>query len=124
MALAGIGENETVIRHFKPTNLDRPLLEAAHADKLADAEQKAARRLRTFPLAVAVAARRRWRRSFTEERDHRVTAQAQPDATPRTLQALRGHVTRALLDELRPDVEGLKVKRTGTGRPREGGRRR
>jgi transcriptional regulator with XRE-family HTH domain len=90
----------------------RDLLVAAHLDKLGDAEQKAARRLRTFSLAVATTARKRWERSFTEERDRRVTEQAPADATPATLQALRGHVTRALLEELRQEgIEGLKPER-------------
>jgi hypothetical protein len=112
IALATIAENETIIRHFRLTDKDRPILEAAHADKLADAEQKAARRMRTFPLAVAVAARKQWGRSFTGERDHRVVMQASPGASSRTLQALRGHVTRELLDELREDgIEGLSVRR-------------
>jgi transcriptional regulator with XRE-family HTH domain len=90
----------------------RVLLVAAHLDKLGDAEQKAARRLRTFPLAVTAAARKRWGRSFTEERDHRVVEQVAPNAEPRTVQALRGHVARVLIAELRQeDIEGLKPKR-------------
>jgi len=88
----------------------RDLLVAAHPDKLGDAEQKAARRLRTFPFAVAAAARDRWARSFTEERDRRVAEQAPPGVSARALQALRGHVTRGMLEELRPKIEGLKSK--------------
>lgn len=101
----------------------RDLLGAAHADKLADAEQKAARRLRTFPLMVAAAARKRWGRSFTEERDRRVAEQAPSGASPRTLQAARGHVARVLLKELREEgIEGVKPKRPARRR-RKGGRR-
>jgi hypothetical protein len=50
------------------------------------------------PLAVAKAARKLWDRSLTEERDRRLERR---DATPRSVQALRGHVTRALIAELR-----------------------
>jgi hypothetical protein len=125
MALAWMAENAAVLDHLRLR--DRPdasqLLEAAHADKLGDAEQKAARRLRTFPLAVAAAARKRWGRSLTEERDRRVSEHAPADATPRTLQALRGHVSRDLLDELREEgIEGLRVKRAGTIRHKRRGK--
>lgn len=89
----------------------RDLLVAAHLDKLGDAEQKAARRLQTFPFAVAAAARDRWERSFTEERDRRVAERVPPGASARALQALRGHVTRGMLEELRPRIEGLKRQR-------------
>ena len=123
-ALAGIGENTAVLDHLHLRDLPdaRQLLEAAHVDKQAEAEMQAARRLRTFPLAVAAAARKRWGRSLTEERDRRVAEQTPADAIPRTLQALRGHVTRALLEELRQDVEGVKAAKHG--RTRSGRRRR
>ena len=80
--------------------LDRALAAAA-----GEAERKAARKLGVPPQVVSVAAYARWGRSLTEERDRRVAAQTvAPQTTggikPRTLQALRGHVTRALLDEL------------------------
>lgn len=122
MGYATSAENEAIARHLWPEIYQRHhcdpeyqearrLLEAAHAEKLGDAEGKAARRLRTFPLAVAATSRDRWGRSFTEERDRRVAAEAPPDATPRTLQALRGHVARALLQELHAaGIEGLRPK--------------
>lgn len=121
-----VSENEAVLDCLWPGERQRDrgkggpirdILVAAHVDKLADAEQKAARRLRTFPLAVAAAARKRWGRSFSEERDHRVNADLPEGAAARTRQARRGHVTRALLDELRLEgIEGLrprKAKRVG-----------
>ncbi|MGH7413183.1 MAG: helix-turn-helix domain-containing protein [Candidatus Rokuibacteriota bacterium] len=91
---------------------------AAHADQWADAEQKAARRLATSSLAVAVLARRLWKRSLTEERDARVAGQAPAGATAQTLRALRGHVARALLDELRKEgIERWKPRASArTGR--------
>jgi transcriptional regulator with XRE-family HTH domain len=85
---------------------------AAVADQRAGAERKAARRLRTDPLAVAVLAWKLWGRSFTEERDRRVADQVAAGAGPERLQALRGHVARALIEELREaGVEGWQPKR-------------
>ena len=90
------------------------ILKAAHVDALSDAECKAARRLRTFPLAIAATARKLWGQSFTEERDRRVAKEASTDATPRTLQALRGHVTRRMLEDLEKEgIARLKPARLG-----------
>lgn len=75
---------------------------AAEEDARGAAEQKAARSLGAEPLDVALAARRLWRRSLTEERDARASEASGADATPRQRQAIRGHVTRALLEDLRP----------------------
>jgi DNA-binding XRE family transcriptional regulator len=91
---------------------------AEDAEKAAqgDAERKAARKLGVEPVKLSAAAYARYNRSFTEERDARVAAQmdAAPPAVyggrqlvrdgntiePRTVQALRGHITRAMLTEL------------------------
>jgi transcriptional regulator with XRE-family HTH domain len=70
-----------------------------------DAERKAARRLGVPPLDLSVAAHGRYGQSFSDERDRRVAEQAPSDAAPRTLQALRGHVTRAMVAELAPVLE-------------------
>jgi hypothetical protein len=72
------------------------------------ADTKAAQRLRVTPEAIREGAYRLWGKSLTEERDERVKAKASPDATPRTLQAIRGHITRVMIEELRP---ALKAKR-------------
>src|SRR5262249_9471208 len=80
-------------------------------EALQDAEQKAARALRVSPGAVVEAAHQRWGRGFTAERDRRVGAytapmlKQDPDEArrpewPRRLQAIRGHITRELLEEL------------------------
>jgi hypothetical protein len=66
------------------------------------AEQKAARKFGVSPEELDSVAREFWGRSLTDERDARVQEQAPADAEVRTLQALRGHVTRELLDELEP----------------------
>jgi transcriptional regulator with XRE-family HTH domain len=73
-----------------------------------DAEMKASDRLGVDELEITAMARRLWGRTLTEERDKRVKEQTTSDV-PRTLQALRGHVTRALVQELRG---ALKVKTT------------
>ena len=81
-----------------------------------EAEQKAAARLGTSPMVVARAAAKRWGRSFTGERDRRVGELHPADASPRTIQALRGHVARALLAELRRQgIARGKPKRAKTG---------
>jgi len=68
------------------------------------AEQKAARKLGVTPEELDSAARHLWGQSLTDERDARVDDRA-PDAAGSTLQALRGHVTRELLEELEPTLE-------------------
>jgi transcriptional regulator with XRE-family HTH domain len=64
----------------------------------ADAEANAARRLKVEPVQLKVASLVLWGRDFTEERDER--AGDPGDAAPDTVQALRGHATRAMLAEL------------------------
>jgi transcriptional regulator with XRE-family HTH domain len=70
-------------------------------------EQRAARRFKVGALQVAVAARQRWRRGLTEERDRR-SAEATAGKSGRTAQTIRGHVTRQLLAELEPDLRRLQ----------------
>jgi transcriptional regulator with XRE-family HTH domain len=76
-----------------------------------DAEMKAARKLGVDPQSVCEAAETLWDRPLSVERDERVGARASADASPRSLQALRGHVTRALLDELEPEITKPKGAR-------------
>jgi hypothetical protein len=83
-----------------------------------DAERKAAVSIGVPPIALALAARRRWGRSLTAERDRKVAnatnpalkldpAAVQDPKWPRRLQAIRGHITRALVEELGPLLEGV-----------------
>ncbi len=65
-----------------------------------EAEQKAARKLGVTAEVIAATALELWSNSFTSERNERVEKLADPGATPRTLQALRGHVARRLLEEI------------------------
>jgi transcriptional regulator with XRE-family HTH domain len=76
-----------------------------------DAEARTAARFGVEPIAVVRAAHRRWGLGLTDERERRIVERAGPGASPRTLQALRGHVTRALLAELRPEVEAMQRRR-------------
>lgn len=66
---------------------------------------KAARRLGVDAFDVAVAAEQLWERGLAAERDARL---GDTKGLPRrALQARRGHITRALLDELAPVVEEI-----------------
>jgi len=67
-----------------------------------DAEQKAARKLGETAERVATFAFNLWGHSLTDERERRARDRANPDAPPRTLQAVRGRVTRELVAELEP----------------------
>ena len=82
---------------------------AADADSEREAEQDAARKLEVDALWLSVAAHRLWDRSLTDERDHRAHERAGVDASPRSLQAHRGLVTRELLEELEPLLEEIKA---------------
>ncbi len=86
-----------------------------------DAEVKAAKRLGVTPDHVVAAARRRWGRTLTEERDRvldahgrmgrlsrdywRARGQDVPPADARARQAVRGHITRRLVAELAEDLD-------------------
>lgn len=70
-----------------------------------EAEMKAARKLGVDAEVVATAALGLWKRSLTEHRDAIVAEAAPADASPRTLQAMRGRVTRELVEELRARIE-------------------
>lgn len=81
----------------------RELVDAERA--AGDAEQIAARRLGVPVAAVVAAALGTWQRGLTEERDARAAERAGHGATPRTVQAARGHVTRELYQEIAPAIE-------------------
>jgi transcriptional regulator with XRE-family HTH domain len=63
--------------------------------------QRVAHQLGSDPVTVAKFAWALWGRPLTRERDLRVAQLAEAGASPRTLQALRGHVTRDLVKQLR-----------------------
>jgi transcriptional regulator with XRE-family HTH domain len=74
-------------------------------EAVGDAERKAGRRLGVHPVAVSAAAFRRWGQSFADRRDELAAELAESARDRRSLQALRGHVTRQLLAELAPILE-------------------
>jgi len=82
-----------------------------------DANRTAAAVLGVPPIAVALAARARWNGvwGLTGEREHRLAVllpgMHRDTAPGRKLQALRGHITRQLLDELRPVLKGSAPKK-------------
>jgi transcriptional regulator with XRE-family HTH domain len=82
-----------------------------------EAEQKAARSLGITPKMLAQAAYDLWGRSLTEERNVQVDElTADGTSSARQVQALRGHVTRRLLDEIdnlvssNPDLYEMEVE--------------
>lgn len=86
----------------------RRRLRARGTGRAHDAETKAAKRLERPAVEVAVAALGIWGHSLSEERDRRVAAVAPPDSTPRSVQALRGRVTRELVAELAAKFEEVR----------------
>jgi hypothetical protein len=99
-----------VIRLAWP-NLTDDQIAAALADAtkaaadVADAEHKAAKRLRVTVEDVALAAQSRWKRSMTDERERLVAERVDGNGiAPRAMQAMRGHVTRKLVEELRTEL--------------------
>jgi len=90
------------------------VLVLAAKDAKRDAELKAAQSLCVPPFAIALAARRLWGRSLTEERDAQLSGHG-ADEPSRTLQALRGHITRKLLAEIEPLVAGLRKPQPSAG---------
>lgn len=87
-----------------------------------EAEQKAARKLNVSLGWVLSESERIWGRTLTEERDTRVRDRVDDNTSPRSLQAMRGHVTRELTaeldDVLKERAENLKrakARREGKG---------
>lgn len=97
--------SELPVSHFQLLN------EAA-----GEAEKKIARKFHLSPSAVAILARKKWNRSLTEERDARIGVVGN-DPDPRRRQALRGHVTRELIEELAPELK--KLSKQAKGRTRQ-----
>lgn len=86
---------------------------AAYRAAGGDLEQKVARQVGLDPLIVALVALKAWGRSLSEERDRRVAEQAASGTAPRAIQALRGHITRALRKELAPRLAEARQRLRG-----------
>jgi transcriptional regulator with XRE-family HTH domain len=70
-----------------------------------EAEKKAARSLGLTAAELVILAHGLWNRGLTDERDARVRAEVGAvDLSPSRRQALRGHITRRLLQELREAI--------------------
>lgn len=104
----GLGRDRTAFPHRTIT---------VSRQRIGDAEKKAARRLGTSPESVVEVAPARWGRSLTEERERQVAAQAAPDATPRTRQALRGRVSRELVAELASSAQPERARERARRQP-------
>jgi transcriptional regulator with XRE-family HTH domain len=83
---------------------------------LGEAEMKLARTLGTLPELIVLASFDTWHRPISEERDARLEVLDVPDAPAdkaqsrrRSLQALRGHITRELTEEFN---DALRARRT------------
>jgi transcriptional regulator with XRE-family HTH domain len=88
---------------------------------VSDSEMKAARKIFGGPHAatrLTDEAQRLWGRSLVAEREARVAEIASTDTSGRTLQALRGHVTRGLL----ADLEQAAIKKRDARRQGRRGR--
>lgn len=81
---------------------------AAQAAAVGDAERKGARSIGVDPTELAIAARRLYGRDMPEERDARIGARLRADAGPATIRAVRGHVTRELLEEIKHEIDESK----------------
>lgn len=69
-----------------------------------EGEQKAGRRLGVSGFVIAEAAHRLWDHGLTDERERRLR-EAAPEGGERQVRAVRGHITRRLMEELAPVVE-------------------
>jgi hypothetical protein len=75
-------------------------------DEPGEAEQKAARALGMTVVDLLELSRAKWGLSLSAERERRLVRELkrkkpQPPRTPRSVQAVRGRLTRSLIDELR-----------------------
>ncbi|MEW2610235.1 hypothetical protein AB0937_08495 [Streptomyces sp. NPDC047880] len=84
---------------------------AKHVAPPDEAEAKAAKKLGTTAHYVAYAARELWGRGLVAEREARLGERPDLPDSPRALQAARGHITRALIEELAPAIRAYEEKR-------------
>jgi len=104
-AFAASTERIKELRSTLP-NVRVDLFERAEEDAAGEAEQKAGRRLGYNALQVSVAAHMTFKQGFTAERDARVAGRIDTrKASPRSIQAARGAVSRQLIEELRPVLD-------------------
>jgi len=76
-----------------------------------EAERKVARQLGVNVVDVVDASFTLWGQPLASERDARTQQRLAPDAPPRTLQAVRGHVTRELVADLKQALRSRSRRR-------------
>jgi hypothetical protein len=85
----------------------------AGQDEVLEIDRKAARALRTTARQIVAASWRTWNHSLMEERERQLRLAGQELMAPRRAQAIRGTITRKLLDQLKPLVKARRpTKRT------------
>jgi hypothetical protein len=91
---------------------DATLAQVKDAETAAErvAERKAAAKFGVPARDLSIAASRLWEGGLTAERDRRLRDRVDADTLARSRQAIRGRITRELLDELRPHIEKEKRK--------------
>jgi len=90
---------------------DHALLAEVSVESRTDALVSAARTLRCAPVAVSLAAVMTYGRLLRAEREERMRQRiGEGERKPRSVQAIRGHVTWELLQELRPIVNAMTRK--------------
>lgn len=104
--LASLVERQIDYNRLWPGASGANIVQAEEA-ALGTAEQKAAAKLGAHPIEVSLVAHALWGHSLSQERDRRLSEQLKKPAgvSPRSRQALRGHITRSLLKELEPKIE-------------------
>ncbi len=105
----GTGVQPETIPHETHIEIMRKTFPGVPHLVVGEAEQKAAPRLGVDAATVATVAYDLWGRSLGAERDARV-AEREPDASPDRRRALRGQVTRHLVEQV-----AAEIKRRETG---------
>jgi hypothetical protein len=130
-APVGFGDTAPVVigTVVDPPSRSQAQLAEKH-DAKGEAELKAARALGLAPLKLVHIAHRLWGRTLTAERERRLAERLTSTTSARAAQAMRGHITRSLLAELRhelglPQDDSSQAKRlqrhpqrAGSGRAR------
>lgn len=75
-----------------------------------EADRAVARKLGISTADVTRIAKRRWQSTLTEERDRRVNERLGDTASPRKIQAVRGHVTRELTNDIEAAIKKGKKR--------------
>jgi hypothetical protein len=84
-------------RHLTPESAESQFKAAGAIGEL---EYRVGRQLGEVPVIIATYSKRMYGHWLWQERDARVKERYEADLSPRSLQAVRGHITRELTDEL------------------------